>query len=89
MTFSERLEFLLETKKLNVEDLSEELGSSQSLVEGWLDGTIVPSKGELVKLALTLNVKSTYLVGSDRDLLFNDKSHQEKTDFENSEFKKS
>lgn len=87
MTFSERLQFLLKTKRISIQDLASNLGINISQINMWLNGSATPTKGDLVKLALFLNVKSTYLVGKDVDLLFNDDSHTEKANFDSTAFK--
>jgi len=63
MLFSERLQFLIDTNKIELEDLSKKLRVPVTTLEAWLRGDSKPNKREILQLAIILNIKSDYLFG--------------------------
>lgn len=81
MTFGERLKFLIESKKVDLDDLAKKMNMEENVLKGWIDESIKPNKRELLRLSIILNVKSDYLVGTSLDLLYGDESHKIDLDY--------
>ena len=61
MNFSDKLKKLRKEKELTQEELASKIYVSRSLIARYENGTVVPTKENIEKLALFFNVKLSYL----------------------------
>ncbi len=62
MNFSDKLKKLRKEKELTQEELASKIYVSRSLIARYENGTVVPTKENIEKLALFFNVKLSYLL---------------------------
>lgn len=68
MDISKKLKDLRESKELSVKDLAGKLSKEESLIEGWEDGSIVPSASDLIDLSKTYGMTMDEMLYNDAEV---------------------
>lgn len=63
-TFAQRLRHAIKDKGMSQKELAEKTGVSAAAISGYLDGTYMPRKNTLARLAHALDVDEDTLLGS-------------------------
>ena len=64
-TFSERLRYVLNEKKITQSELSKRTGIRQSSISDWLNGRYEPKQDKIYLIAQALGVSPSWLLGYD------------------------
>ena len=68
MDISKKLKDLRESKELTVAELAGKLAKEESLIEGWENGSIVPSAGDLIDLSKTYGMTMDEMLYNDAEI---------------------
>lgn len=68
MDISKKLKDLRESKELTVAELAGKLSKEESLIEGWENGSVVPSAGDLIDLSKTYGMTMDEMLYNDAEI---------------------